>query len=126
MDGWMKYITNLNEEEVSYSETEKLKTHYWTSSEDKRKELDDEPKLGVENQLKQIRGFQIEESLSEMNLSFEDRILNILGKQNKILIEQHKLQKRTSNNVLFFFWITIISLFILPIIWIIFGLSILL
>ena len=126
MDGWMKYITNLNEEEVSYSETEKLKTHYWTSSEDKRKELDDEPKLGVENQLKQIRGFSIEESLSEMNLSFEDRILNILGKQNKILIEQHKLQKRTSNNVLFFFWITIISLFILPIIWIIFGFRILL
>ena len=62
----------------------------------------------------------------DVNLNFEDRILNILDKQSKILIEQHKLLKRISNNVLFFFWITIISLFILPIIWIIFGLSILL
>lgn len=126
MGEWINYINNLNEEEVSYSETEKLQTHYWVSYGDKRRELDDDPKLGVENQLKLIRGFQTEETSSEINLSFEERVLNTLSNQNKILIEQHKSQKRISNNVLFFFWITIISLFILPLMWIIFGLSILL
>jgi len=60
------------------------------------------------------------------NSSIEEQILNKLSKQTKILLEQHKLQKRISNNVLFFFWITIISLFIVPLMWIIFGLSVLL
>jgi len=126
MGEWINYINNLNEEEISYSETEKLQTHYWTSFGDKRRELDDDPKLGVENQLKLIRGFQTEETPSEINLSFEERVLNTLSKQNQILIEQNKSQKRISNNVLFFFWITIFSLFILPLMWIIFGLSVLL
>ena len=116
MDGWVKYINDLNEQEVSYSEKEKLKTYYWTSPDDKRKELDDEPKPGVEKQLKLIRGFKTEETLLEMNLSFEERVLNILGKQQK-------LQERMSNNILFFFWITVISIFIIPLIWTLLGVS---
>ena len=114
--GWIKYINDLNEQEVSYSEKEKLKTYYWTSPDDKRKELDDEPKPGVEKQLKLIRGFKTEETLLEMNLSFEERVLNILGKQQK-------LQERMSNNILFFFWITVISIFIIPLIWTLLGVS---
>jgi len=60
------------------------------------------------------------------NLSLDEQMLGQVKKQTKILLEQHKLQKRISNNVLFFFWITIISLFIVPLMWIIFGLSVLL
>ena len=105
---WIRYINDLNQQGVSYSEKEKLKTYYWTSTEDKRKELDGEPKQYVEKQLKLIRGFKNEETFPEfpeMNLSFEDKLLNILG-------EQKELQERISNNVLFFFWITIISIFL--------------
>tara|TARA_B110000902_G_C14107666_1_gene513091 strand:- start:366 stop:707 length:342 start_codon:yes stop_codon:yes gene_type:complete len=43
------------------------------------------------------------------NQSFDEQMLFHNNKQTKILIEQHKLQKRISNNVLFFFWISIIT-----------------
>jgi len=43
------------------------------------------------------------------NQSFDEQVLYHINKQTKILIEQHKHQRRISNNILFFFWITIIG-----------------
>ena len=49
------------------------------------------------------------------NQSFDEQLLYNVNIQTKLLTEQYKLQKRISNNVLFFFWISIIS-FVLSII----------
>ena len=49
------------------------------------------------------------------NQSFDEQVLYHVNRQTKLLTEQYKLQKRISNNVLFFFWISIIS-FVLSII----------
>lgn len=43
------------------------------------------------------------------NQSFDEQVLYHVNKQTKLLTEQYKLQKRISNNILFFFWITIIG-----------------
>ena len=76
-----------------------------------------------EKYVKEKNSFVYMENTDGSNLSDEKKILNILSKQNQLLQEQHKTQKRISNNLLFFFWITIIFGFLLPLSWVIFGLG---
>ena len=59
-------------------------------------------------------------------LGVNEHILNLMKKQTLLLTTQHRLQNRISNNLVFFFWITIIFIFIIPLMWIVFGLSVLL
>jgi hypothetical protein len=76
-----------------------------------------------EKYVKEKNGSVYMENQDGSNLSENKQIINLLSKQNKILLEQQKTQKRISNNLLFFFWITIIFGFLLPISWVVFGLS---
>ena len=73
-----------------------------------------------EKYIKEKSGSVYMENQDGSNLSEDKQIINLLSKQNKILLEQQKTQK-ISNNLLFFFWITIIFGFLLPLSWVVFG-----